>query len=95
VYNINTFNLAVSGEMFLDETYANGDGTDSWCTTNQQIPVDFYDKKTYASPQCGQWTCFLAELQVGLSPFMFLWNDGVCTDRDAIHTSAKMHFLCM
>jgi hypothetical protein len=80
--------------MFLDETYANGDGTDSWCTTNEQISADCYDDQIYSIPVCGAWSCLYGELRAGRgSAVIHKYTNSFCADRNLDFN--PMHFLCM
>lgn len=83
--------------MFLDETYANGDGTDSWCTTDTTIPDIIYVEKTYSTPACALWTCMTGYMQSG-QPRPYLKPDTApqCADRAVYYSTAKnMQFACM
>jgi hypothetical protein len=87
---------AGTGDLFFDETYANGDGTDSWCTTNEQVPVDMYYQQKYPIPQCDKWSCGIGELQAG-AHYIYPIEDtpptvSLCTSRDNIQY--KQHILC-
>jgi hypothetical protein len=84
-----------SGDMFLDETYANGDGTDSWCTTNQQIPAALYDYQTYTNPQCDVWSCFFGDMQAGTGyTVRHTTASSLCANRNVNYTDV-MHIVCM
>ena len=60
-------NLPASSGAFiiLDETYANGDGTDSWCTTNEQLPLEMHYQHIYPEPKCDVWSCGIGHLEIG------------------------------
>jgi hypothetical protein len=50
----------------LDETYANGEGMDSFCSNHQTIPLKEFG--TYAQPQCNIPDCLYIEENVIYNP---------------------------
>lgn len=86
-------------QMLIDETYANGDGTDSWCSTHAQLPVELYSSQTYKHPTIGTWSCCTAWMHVS-SFYIDIYEDysnnpkTSCTNRAFTYPST-MHFLCM
>lgn len=73
----------------VDETYANGDGTDSWCITNLPIPLELYATINYVVPICESASCTFAAFKSAFPvPSMLVRNDspGVlqCSKRDVI-----------
>jgi hypothetical protein len=95
-FHINLFYLPENYvEIYFDETYANGDGSDSWCTTNELIPLELYSQKTYPSPACGTWSCFVGEMKLSVTnPFLIFVERNMCNNRD-LSTGYLMHLLCM
>jgi hypothetical protein len=43
----------------MDETYANGDGTDSYCNSHVPIVLQNYYYSAYVTPVCEMPTCLL------------------------------------
>lgn len=63
---------------YFDEVYANGDGTDSWCSTNGTVPVDIYAGKVYSTPLCDIWSCTLGDFEKGLvSQIVIVQNEAM------------------
>lgn len=82
------------GQMWLDESYANGDGTDSWCSTNEKVELKMYSGQSYVSPKCDIWSCVgLSEFEAGGSPQLYTREGSLCTD--GISSDSQMHFLCV
>jgi hypothetical protein len=93
-------NIPVWGsDMFFDETYANGDGTDSWCTTNEQLPLEMHYLHVYPEPKCDVWSCGIGHLERLVDADYYCVRNredssSSCTDRTKIH-DVPMYFLCM
>jgi hypothetical protein len=51
--------------VIVDETYANGDGTDSWCGTNIPILNSQMYGGAYEEPTCSKWSCYVIDLRGG------------------------------
>jgi hypothetical protein len=45
--------------VYVDEVYANGDGADSWCSTDNDLPVNIYRSSFYDPPSCGSRSCVI------------------------------------
>jgi len=58
---ISYFFSASNVPVMIGETYANGDGTDSWCHTNKILETQFYQSSTYIVPTCLSTWCFVAD----------------------------------
>jgi hypothetical protein len=89
---------ALGAEMYFDETYANGDGTDSWCTTNQLFPVDVFYGQAYTIPPCDMWSCTTGYLEKPtFRGIHYKVDNGAeppfCRDRNIIRP--LLIFLCM
>jgi hypothetical protein len=84
--------------VYIDETYANGDGTDSWCSTHIPLPLDIYYQQTYKHPSIGSGSCGMASMQTSIPAYIFQYYDSVsntssCTDRDKPF-AFPVYFLC-
>jgi hypothetical protein len=97
VYNVIS-NLPGNGNVYFDETYANGDGTDSWCSNNQPIPIDMYYNQKYLAPECGKWSCNLGDLEQ--PSYYYLYPDvdhpptvTYCSDMNS--NLSLMYILCV
>lgn len=71
--------------IIFDETYANGNGTDSWCSTDILVPTEMHKHQTYPNPKCDQWSCSVGTLHVLATP-PHLYTEvetsrSVCSDR--------------
>jgi hypothetical protein len=44
-------------KVFSDETYANGQGGDSWCSNDEALPLDIYLYRAYVTPDCKTPSC--------------------------------------
>ena len=79
---------ASSVYVFLDETYANGEGLDAWCSNHQTIPKAIVD--LYAQPVCDTVSCILLDLK-----YNCLYIDKVCLRNNAANAVGySVHFLC-
>jgi hypothetical protein len=86
--------------MYIEETYANGDGTDSWCSNHAQLPTDMYKAQTYAHPTTGISSCGMVVMQTKIPVYIELYSDTQgqtsCTNRDFNYfTTNFIFFLCM
>jgi hypothetical protein len=84
--------------MYIDETYANGDGTDSWCSNHVQLPSDLYFNDTYKHPENGIWSCCKAVMNTLIPLQIEIYNDSSlispCSDRNRPF-AWTVFFLCM
>jgi hypothetical protein len=55
--------------VFVDETFANGDGTDSWCKTDIVVPTNLYRTGSYTEPTCETQTCTYLDVYPGPNPY--------------------------
>jgi hypothetical protein len=84
--------------ILIDETYANGDGTDSWCSNHAQLPADMYFNGTYVHPKNGIWSCFKgimqSKLRVNIETYFDPAKVSPCSNR-ARPYQYTLYFLCM
>jgi len=75
----------------MDETYANGDGTDSWCKTNKLVPQALYKNQLYPTPACGKDSCLIPWMTP--TPYIVETTDVYCTLFGP--SSLGNHFACV
>ena len=70
---------------FMDESYAAGDGTDVWCSTNVKVPMDIISG--YSDPTCNQESCFITD-----TSFIYQPNTkSICLR----NFNCTLNFICM
>jgi hypothetical protein len=81
--------------MLVDETYANGDGTDSWCSTNKLVPNALFEYEKYLEPSCSGLSCFTIYFASALpSPYLYQYVGGACI-KIGSDNPLPFFFLCM
>lgn len=82
--------------MYVDETYANDDGTDSWCSTDAVVPFKIFQGQSYPVPLCNIWTCGLCNMQSTYASYIMSDSGYVCEDRTLYHPAySALLFACM
>jgi hypothetical protein len=77
---------------YLDETYSNGEGSDTWCSTHQIIPKDIFTG--YADPPCTALSCFLVDL-ANYNLYSNTWQGVIaCSANYTSVTPFNVHFIC-
>jgi hypothetical protein len=82
--------------MIVDETYANGDGTDSWCSSNAPV-LSSINQGAYPEPKCFTASCHMADFRIGYGPALYTFEgpgNKACTNRDDIFPNTYF-ILCM
>lgn len=89
--------LDVDKYMLIDDSYANGDGTDSWCTTDIPIPNNVYINQAYKLPVKGTYSCTKGVLSTIAGVYVELYFDSSPTTCTNINTPYvhSVFFLCM
>ncbi|XP_059474381.1 uncharacterized protein LOC132196029 [Neocloeon triangulifer] len=65
-----------TGYAYVGETFANGDGTDSWCRSKTVIPTAMYYLQKYTPPVCEKTNCYAPYFFSGLGASLYyLEND--------------------
>jgi hypothetical protein len=89
------FLLGVSSYIFIDETYANGDGTDSWCSTDIPIfPLKMYSNSIYPVPQCFVESCLMGDFRLFVTASLQQASEPGCDKRDA-NFQSPTYLMCM
>jgi len=82
--------FSVSGNSgYADETFANGEGMDSWCSNQQPIPIPVFG--SYSQPACNALSCWKVE---ALNSNLFSMPIHMCAANYTGSLSFKMHFVC-
>jgi len=76
----------------MDEMFANGDGSDSWCKTKLRVPLELYPTKAYEAPVCGSYKCYQSRLG-SINPDFDASTGAYCDFTDPLNKGT--HFACM
>jgi hypothetical protein len=82
-------------QSFMDETYANGDGTDNYCNSNLPISLMHYYGKAYVAPSCDTPTCWLHYFDgfsSELKPGLWFFSGDTCIPEKSV---TARYFVCL
>jgi hypothetical protein len=80
-----------------DETYANGDGTDSYCNSNLPITnTSLYYSNAYEEPVCDKASCsvYFFDSLASQKPGIYFFTGDKCIPENPIAT-ADRYFVCL
>jgi hypothetical protein len=78
---------------YFGDTFANGDGTDSWCRSGALVNQTLYYGGSYVPPKCDELTCFYFIMSFSYPPGPQIHSVNMDQCKINFGTEGR-HFLC-